>query len=84
MDVTFAPVKLNEDMRCEVSCAVGSSCVLKLTVSGSCVKASTNKEVRRPPLCPVVTRLEETHKPTSPKALGLVEVCCGRLIVISL
>lgn len=48
MDVTFAPLKLSEDMRCEVSCAVGSSCVLKLTVTGSCVMVSTNKEVRRP------------------------------------
>eukprot|EP00066_Takifugu_rubripes_P027985 XP_011617251.1 PREDICTED: hydrocephalus-inducing protein homolog [Takifugu rubripes] len=45
MDVTFAPVKLSEDIRCEVSCAVGSSCVLKLTVTGSCVMVSTNKEV---------------------------------------
>lgn len=46
LDVTFAPVKLSEDIRHEVSCAVGSSDVVKLTVTGSCVMVSANKEVR--------------------------------------
>lgn len=46
LDVTFAPVTLSEDIRYEVSCMVGSSSVLGLTVTGSCIVVSTNKEVR--------------------------------------
>lgn len=46
LDVTFAPVMLNEDIRYEVTCAIGSSSAVGLTVTGSCIVVSTNKEVR--------------------------------------
>ncbi|KAL6104703.1 hydin [Pungitius sinensis] len=46
-EVTFAPVELSNDTRYEnLSCCVeGSSCPLTLTVTGSCIVASTSKEV---------------------------------------
>ncbi|XP_059190373.1 hydrocephalus-inducing protein homolog [Centropristis striata] len=45
--VTFAPVELNNDARYEnLSCCVqGSSSPITLTVTGSCIVASTSKEV---------------------------------------
>lgn len=46
LDITFAPVMLSEDIRYEVSCAIGSSSVVGLTATGSCIVVSTNKEVR--------------------------------------
>lgn len=46
LEVSFAPVTLSEDIRYEVSCAIGSSSVVGLTVTGSCVVIPTNKEVR--------------------------------------
>lgn len=48
LDVTFAPVELSSDSRYEnLCCSVeGSSSPLTLTVTASCVTASTNKEVR--------------------------------------
>nr|XP_046249402.1 hydrocephalus-inducing protein homolog [Scatophagus argus] len=46
-EVTFAPVQLSNDTRYEnLSCCVeGSSSPVTLTVTGSCIAASTNKEV---------------------------------------
>lgn len=48
LEVTFAPVKLRPDIRYEgLSCSVeGSSSSITLTVTGSCIAATTNKEVR--------------------------------------
>ncbi|XP_037539075.1 hydrocephalus-inducing protein homolog [Nematolebias whitei] len=47
LEVTFAPVKLSPDIRYEdLSCSVeGSSSSVALTVTGSCIAATTNKEV---------------------------------------
>lgn len=46
-EVTFAPVQLSEDIRYEnLSCYVeGTSSPVTLTVTGSCIVASTSKEV---------------------------------------
>ncbi|XP_026221932.1 hydrocephalus-inducing protein homolog [Anabas testudineus] len=46
-EVTFSPEELNNDIRYEnLSCSVeGSSSIVTLTVTGSCIVASTSKEV---------------------------------------
>lgn len=46
-EVTFAPVELSNDTQYEnLSCSVeGSSSPITLTVTGSCIVASTSKEV---------------------------------------
>lgn len=69
LDVTFAPVTLSDDLRFEASCTVGSSSVVGLTVTGSCILVSTNKEVRPPD--PPTPRPSDPHPgqtcpPTSP------------------
>ncbi|KAM9376113.1 hydrocephalus-inducing protein-like [Pholidichthys leucotaenia] len=54
LDVTFAPVKLSDDIRFEnLSCFVeGSSSLITLTVTGSCITTTTGKEVLNF-ICPV-------------------------------
>ncbi|KAM9376112.1 hydrocephalus-inducing protein-like [Pholidichthys leucotaenia] len=54
LDVTFAPVKLSDDIRFEnLSCFVeGSSSLITLTVTGSCITTTTGKEVLHF-ICPV-------------------------------
>ncbi|KAM4554444.1 hydrocephalus-inducing protein homolog [Fundulus diaphanus] len=45
-EVTFAPVELSNDIRYEnLSCFIKGSSPVKLTVTGSCIPASTSKEV---------------------------------------
>ncbi|KAM3592002.1 uncharacterized protein V6R79_011190 [Siganus canaliculatus] len=44
-EVTFAPVELSDDSRYEnLSCSVEGSTAITLTVTGSCIEASTSKE----------------------------------------
>ncbi|XP_054864966.1 hydrocephalus-inducing protein homolog [Amphiprion ocellaris] len=66
-DVTFAPVELSNDIRYEnLSCLVeGSSSPVKLTVTGSCIAASTNKEVLNF-VCPVRSSQTQTLSVVNP------------------
>ncbi|XP_061629909.1 hydrocephalus-inducing protein homolog [Phyllopteryx taeniolatus] len=47
LELTFAPVRLNNDSRYEnlTCCIEGSSSLITLTVTGSCIAAASNKEV---------------------------------------
>ncbi|TDH09205.1 hypothetical protein EPR50_G00084380 [Perca flavescens] len=77
-EVTFAPVELISDTRYEnLSCFVeGSSSPLTLTVTGSCIIASTTKEVVNF-VCPV----RGSHTQTLPVFNPTHQQCCIRPVV---
>ncbi|XP_008288806.1 hydrocephalus-inducing protein homolog [Stegastes partitus] len=67
LDVTFAPVELSNDTRYENLCCFveGSSSAITLTVTGSCIAASTSKEVLNF-VCPVRSSHTQTLSVLNP------------------
>ncbi|KAK5867885.1 hypothetical protein PBY51_012341 [Eleginops maclovinus] len=77
-EVTFAPVELNNDMRHEnLSCWVeGSSSPVKFTVTGSCIIASTSKEVLS-----FVCQVRGSHNHTLPVVNPTNQQCSVRPLI---
>ncbi|CAJ1057505.1 hydrocephalus-inducing protein homolog isoform X2 [Xyrichtys novacula] len=78
LEVTFAPVELNKDTRYEnVICNVeGFSSPVTLTVTGSCIIASTSKEVVNF-VCPV----RRSHTQTLPVFNPTNQHCCIKPVI---